>query len=183
GEWSRIPLAWDDAAGVLTIGAREGAYPGMPATRELRVRFVDGPRGDNGALEPAADVTVVYGGSEGGVERPGACRAARAWRPPPRPSPARGGRGAVHDRVATAPAPRATSSLPRVRGRAGVGAATASSRPHPHPAPTIRHELRPAPPRRPQGRDPRRRRRRAWPRPGGSTRRRRCAAFRSRCGR
>lgn len=72
GEWSRIPLAWDDAAGALTIGAREGAYPGMPATREMRVRFIDGPRGDNGALEPAADVTVVYDGSEVVVERPGA---------------------------------------------------------------------------------------------------------------
>lgn len=63
GESARIPLAWDEGAGELRIGAREGAYPGMAATREVRVRFVDGPRGDNGALEPAADVTVTYDGS------------------------------------------------------------------------------------------------------------------------
>ena len=42
GESARIPLAWDQAAGELRIGAREGAYPGMAATREVRVRFVDG---------------------------------------------------------------------------------------------------------------------------------------------
>lgn len=63
GESSRIPLAWSQAKGELSIGRREGAYPGMPAQREIRVRFVDGPRGDNGALEPVADVTVRYDGS------------------------------------------------------------------------------------------------------------------------
>ena len=70
GESSRIPLAWDEDSGELTIGAREGAYPGMASSREIRVRFVDGPRGDNGALEPAADVTVSYDGSALTVERP-----------------------------------------------------------------------------------------------------------------
>ena len=70
GESARIPLAWDEAAGELRIGAREGAYPGMAATREVRVRFVDGPRGDNGALEPAAGVTVTYDGSAQVVARP-----------------------------------------------------------------------------------------------------------------
>ncbi len=70
GESARIPLAWDEASGELTIGAREGAYPGMASSREIRVRFVDGPRGDNGALEPAADVTVSYDGSALTVGRP-----------------------------------------------------------------------------------------------------------------
>ena len=69
-ESARIPLAWDEQRGELSIGAREGAYPGMAASREIRVRFVDGPRGDNGALEPAADVTVTYDGGALTVGRP-----------------------------------------------------------------------------------------------------------------
>jgi alpha-D-xyloside xylohydrolase len=70
GESSRIPLAWDQARGTLTIGAREGSYPGMVASREIRVRWIDGPRGDNGALEPKADATVTYDGSAQVVTRP-----------------------------------------------------------------------------------------------------------------
>lgn len=70
GESARIPLAWNEAKGELTIGAREGAYPGMVATREVRVRFVNGPRGDNGTLEPAADATVTYDGTAQVVARP-----------------------------------------------------------------------------------------------------------------
>ncbi|MGY1410877.1 TIM-barrel domain-containing protein [Luteimonas sp. A611] len=70
GESARIPLAWDEKKGELSIGAREGEYPGMQVTREVRVRFVDGPRGDNGALEPAADVTVRYDGAAQVVGRP-----------------------------------------------------------------------------------------------------------------
>jgi alpha-D-xyloside xylohydrolase len=62
GESSRIPLAWNDKTGELSIGARAGQYPGMQASREIRVRWVEGPRGDNGALEPAADTTVRYEG-------------------------------------------------------------------------------------------------------------------------
>ena len=49
-------------AGELRIGVREGRYPGMVAAREVRVRFIDGPRADAGTLEPAADVTVRYDG-------------------------------------------------------------------------------------------------------------------------
>ena len=62
GESSRIPLAWNDKTGELSIGARAGQYPGMQASREIRVRWIDGPRGDNGTLEPAADATVRYDG-------------------------------------------------------------------------------------------------------------------------
>mgnify|MGYP002623855955 CR=1 FL=1 len=37
GESSRITFSWDDAAGTLTIGRREGSYPGMIGNRSFRV--------------------------------------------------------------------------------------------------------------------------------------------------
>nr|WP_246429000.1 TIM-barrel domain-containing protein [Pseudoxanthomonas broegbernensis] len=70
GESSRIPLAWNEAAGELSVGARQGQYPGMRQQREIRVRWIDGPRGDNGALEPEADATVHYTGQALTVRRP-----------------------------------------------------------------------------------------------------------------
>lgn len=70
GEFSRIPLQWNDKTGELQLGQRQGQWPGMQATREVRVRFVSGPRGDNGALEPKADVTVRYDGSAQVVKQP-----------------------------------------------------------------------------------------------------------------
>ena len=63
GEFSRIPLTWNDRLGELGIGARQGGYPGMQAKREIRVRFIDGPRADAGAIEPKADVSVRYDGA------------------------------------------------------------------------------------------------------------------------
>ncbi|MFT4179623.1 MAG: glycoside hydrolase family 31 protein [Thermomonas sp.] len=62
GEFSRIPLTWDDKAGALRIGAREGRYPGMVEKRQIRVRWIDGPRADAGTLEPQADASVEYDG-------------------------------------------------------------------------------------------------------------------------
>lgn len=62
GEFSRIPLAWNEKAGELRIGAREGRYPGMAGQREVRVRWIDGPRADAGTVEPKADTTVRYDG-------------------------------------------------------------------------------------------------------------------------
>ncbi|OAX59221.1 TIM-barrel domain-containing protein [Xanthomonas graminis] len=62
GEFSRIPLRWDQARGVLSIGAREGRWPGMLAKRTINVRFVDGVREETGALEPKADASVQYSG-------------------------------------------------------------------------------------------------------------------------
>ena len=42
GECANVRFSWDDANGVLTIGAREGSYPGMPAKRTIKVRRVGG---------------------------------------------------------------------------------------------------------------------------------------------
>ena len=38
GEYALIPLRWDDTAGVLYIGRREGGYPGMAAEKQLQIR-------------------------------------------------------------------------------------------------------------------------------------------------
>jgi alpha-D-xyloside xylohydrolase len=61
GEFSRIPMQWDDAAGVLTIGAREGSYPGMTQSRTIALVVHDGSAsGDAFAAE--AVQSVVYDG-------------------------------------------------------------------------------------------------------------------------
>src|SRR5690606_16067170 len=70
GEFARIPLSWNEARGELVIGAREGGYPGMRDQREIRVRWIDGPREDAGALEPQADASVRYTGEAVTVRRP-----------------------------------------------------------------------------------------------------------------
>ena len=56
GACARIPLHWDDAARTLTIGAREGSFPGM-----LRIRtfFVTLPDGTRAAAEVRYDGTAV----------------------------------------------------------------------------------------------------------------------------
>lgn len=37
GSFARIPIDWDDHSQQLTIGLRQGSYPGMPAAREFRL--------------------------------------------------------------------------------------------------------------------------------------------------
>ena len=69
GEFTRIPLSWNERTGELSIGAREGSYRGMQERRTMRVRFVSGPRADAGALELAADTTVQYDGRAVTVNR------------------------------------------------------------------------------------------------------------------
>ncbi|MEL3952605.1 TIM-barrel domain-containing protein [Stenotrophomonas bentonitica] len=62
GQFSRIPLQWNQATRELRIGKREGQWKGMQAQRTIQVRFVDGLRADAGALAPAIDQTVRYDG-------------------------------------------------------------------------------------------------------------------------
>ena len=40
GEFARIPIDWNDATRTLTIGARRGTYPGVPASRTFTVVLV-----------------------------------------------------------------------------------------------------------------------------------------------
>jgi len=62
GDYARIPIAWDDKAGTLTIGAREGHYPGMPQQRFI-VRVVSPQQGGDPLADNAPrDRVVDYSG-------------------------------------------------------------------------------------------------------------------------
>ncbi|MGB7189705.1 MAG: DUF5110 domain-containing protein, partial [Acidobacteriaceae bacterium] len=63
GARATIPMEWNEAAQTLTIGARVGSYPGMPAKREFRVVFVGAGHGAGGVVTASPDRTVEYSGS------------------------------------------------------------------------------------------------------------------------
>jgi alpha-D-xyloside xylohydrolase len=64
GIYATIPLHWDDAAQTLTIGDRQGHFPGMLETRTFRVVFVGENHGSG--IEPTAqaDKIVQYSGAK-----------------------------------------------------------------------------------------------------------------------
>ena len=60
-DMATIPMAWNDAARTLTVGARAGAFDGMLSTRTLRIVLVRPGRGVGLAASPA-DREVRYDG-------------------------------------------------------------------------------------------------------------------------
>jgi len=69
GESARIPLHYDDAKGVLSIGARSGSFPGMVASRQLRLRWMTPGMASASTLDAPADATVDYSGAAVTVAR------------------------------------------------------------------------------------------------------------------
>jgi alpha-D-xyloside xylohydrolase len=63
GKYSRIPIAWNEAAKTLTIGAREGSYPGMAGKRVIRIRWTRAGAARALAFDAKADATVTYTGA------------------------------------------------------------------------------------------------------------------------
>jgi alpha-D-xyloside xylohydrolase len=64
GKYTTIPIHWNDASHMLTIGERKGSFPGMLETRTLNVIFI---RENHGAgIEPSGmpDQTIQYSGRE-----------------------------------------------------------------------------------------------------------------------
>ncbi|HNX61437.1 MAG TPA: glycoside hydrolase family 31 protein [Candidatus Limiplasma sp.] len=57
GECARIALQWNDARGELSIGAREGTYPGMPGHIDLTLRVAG-----------SEEVTLAYDGSPRSIQ-------------------------------------------------------------------------------------------------------------------
>lgn len=70
GEWSRIPLRWDEVRGELTIGARVGGFEEMANERRITVRWIDGPDPQAANFDAAPDATVTYRGEPLTLERP-----------------------------------------------------------------------------------------------------------------
>ena len=63
GERAVIPIDWNDATQTLTIGARSGSYPAMPAQRRFNVVFVSENHGGGGAETATADHSIDYSGA------------------------------------------------------------------------------------------------------------------------
>jgi alpha-D-xyloside xylohydrolase len=59
GKFARIPLRYDERTKTLTIGVREGSWPGMAATRPIHIRWITPGR----PLDlNQADTTIIYSG-------------------------------------------------------------------------------------------------------------------------
>lgn len=61
---SVIPLSWDDRNSVLTIGARQGSFPGMIERRRFDVVIVDSGHGVGPNVTDAPNSVIEYDGKE-----------------------------------------------------------------------------------------------------------------------
>jgi alpha-D-xyloside xylohydrolase len=61
GQYARIPVQWNQAAGTLTIGARQGSYDEMPARRNISVRFYGPGQATPFSFESGAQAFVYEG--------------------------------------------------------------------------------------------------------------------------
>jgi alpha-D-xyloside xylohydrolase len=64
GAHATIPLSWDDANHVLSIGDRIGSFPGMLQARTFRVVFVSEKHGAAGEITANPDKSVQYSGKK-----------------------------------------------------------------------------------------------------------------------
>lgn len=58
------PLRWDDAAGALTFGKREGSFKDMPEKHKLNMVIVKAGHGMGGEVAAVLDKTVSYLGEK-----------------------------------------------------------------------------------------------------------------------
>ncbi len=70
GASARIPIHWSDATRTLTIGRREGSFPGMLGERTLQIVVVSKARPVGFSFAPAIDKTVQYRGESTDVRIP-----------------------------------------------------------------------------------------------------------------
>lgn len=64
GIYSTIEFAWNDKKGKLTIGKRQGSYPGMLAKRTFKIVIVANGRGVSDKVSEQVNTVVVYDGKE-----------------------------------------------------------------------------------------------------------------------
>ena len=60
--YATIPLHWDDAKQILTIGDRKGQFPGMLTSRKFQVVFVGENRGTGIAPSDNPSAVITYSG-------------------------------------------------------------------------------------------------------------------------
>jgi len=63
GAQSIIPIHWDDGTRTLTVGARQGSFPGMAASHTFNVVIVSEGHGVGGDATAAPDKTIQYSGT------------------------------------------------------------------------------------------------------------------------
>ena len=63
GSYATIPFTWNDSTQTLTIGARQGSFPGMLATRTFNIVWVSSGHGVGVASTPTPDAAVTYNGN------------------------------------------------------------------------------------------------------------------------
>ena len=63
GSYATIPFTWNEATQTLTIGARQGSFPGMLTSRTFRIVWVGPGHGTGVANTTAADSVVNYTGA------------------------------------------------------------------------------------------------------------------------
>ena len=64
GAFTRIPIQWNDTTKVLTIGRREGSFPGMLAQRTFEAVLVSKASPVGFSFEPRADCAKRYRGAK-----------------------------------------------------------------------------------------------------------------------
>ena len=69
GAYAQIPIRYDQASGTLSIGKRQGSFPGMPAQRDFRIRWISGKTAAATNFDAPADASVRYNGEPLSVKR------------------------------------------------------------------------------------------------------------------
>ena len=70
GAHAAIPMHWNEASGTLTLGEREGTFPGMVKDRKFRIVLVGPGHGVGEAVSSRADNVVEYTGKSEEISFP-----------------------------------------------------------------------------------------------------------------
>jgi alpha-D-xyloside xylohydrolase len=63
GVYATIPISWDEASQNLTIGQRQGTFPGIKVNRTINVVFVSLNHGIGGTVSTVIDKSLSYNGA------------------------------------------------------------------------------------------------------------------------
>ncbi len=63
GAFARIPISWNESTKTLTLGKREGSFPGMLADRTINIIFITPDKAVPFSFDATPDKTVKYSGN------------------------------------------------------------------------------------------------------------------------